>query len=83
MQFTLEEYLFSSYHIGTAIRIRGDHRTENGTFAALQNIFRADGTDNFAGERSFQYGKSIASQVFFLVSSNFAMVITYFTKDYK
>ena len=83
MQFTLEEYLFSSYHIGTAIRIRGDHGTENGTVAALQNIFRAEGTDNFAGERSFQYGKSIANQVFFLVSSNFAIVIIYFTKYYE
>ena len=43
------------------MRIRGDHGTENGTVAALQNIFRAEGTDNFAGERSFQYGKSIAN----------------------
>ena len=57
--------LFSSYHKGTAMRIRGDHGTENSTVAALQNIFRAEGTDNFAGERSFQYGKSIANQVFF------------------
>ena len=47
------------------MRIRGDHGTENGTVAALQNIFRAEGTDNFAGGRSFQYGKSIANQVFF------------------
>ena len=47
------------------MRIRGDHGTENGTVAALQNIFRAEGTDNFAGERSLQYGKSIANQVFF------------------
>ena len=46
--------------------IRGDHGTENGTIAALQNIFRDEGTDSFAGERSFQYGKSIANQVFFL-----------------
>ena len=65
------------------MRIRGDHGTENGTVAALQNIFRAEGTDNFAGERSFQYGKSIANQVFFLVSSNFAIVIIYFTKYYE
>ena len=65
------------------MRIRGDHGTENGTVAALQNIFRAEGTDNFAGERSFQHGKSIANQVFFLVSSNFAIVIIYFTKYYE
>ena len=65
------------------MRIRGDHGTENGTVAALQNIFRAEGTDNFAGERSFQYGKSIANQVFFLVSSNFDIVIIYFTKYYE
>ena len=63
------------------MRIRGDHGTENGTVAALQNIFRAEGTDNFAGERSFPYGKSIANQVFFLVSLNFAIIITYFAKD--
>ena len=65
------------------MRIRGDHGTENGTVTALQNIFRAEGTDNFAGERSLQYGKSIANQVFFLFSSNFAIVIIYFTKDYQ
>ena len=63
--------------------IRGDHGTENGTIAALQNIFRDEGTDSFAGERSFQYGKSIANEVFFLIFSNFAIVTTYFTKDYK
>ena len=65
------------------MRIRGDHGTKNGTVAALQNIFRAEGTDNFAGGRSFQYGKSIANQVFFFVSLNFAIVIIYFTKDYE
>ena len=65
------------------MRIRGDNGTENGTVAVLQNIFRAEGTDNFAGERSFQYGKSIANQVFFLVSSNFAIAIIYFTKYYE
>ena len=65
------------------MRIRGDHGTENGTVAALQNIFRAEGTDNFAGERSFQYGKSIANPVFFVVSSDFAVVVIYFTKYYE
>ena len=56
MQFTLVVYgLFSSYRIDTAMRIRADHGTEIGTVAALQNIFRAEGTDNFAGERSLPY----------------------------
>ena len=65
------------------MRIRGDHGTESGTIAALQNIFRAEGTDNFAGERSLQYGKAIANQIFSLFSSNFTIIITYFTKDCK
>ena len=48
------------------MRIREDYGIENGTFVVLQNIFRAESTGNVAGERSFQYDKSIANQLFFL-----------------
>ena len=47
---------------GTARVIRADCGTENGYVAAVQRFIRRDGEDNWAGEDSFIYGKSVSNQ---------------------
>ena len=48
---------------GTARIIRAGPGTENVKVEVLQKFFRANGWDNFAGEKSFMFGKSTANQV--------------------
>lgn len=47
---------------GCPMRVRADMGTENGTVSVLQCFLRRDGTDSWAGESSFLYGKSTANQ---------------------
>ena len=42
--------------------VRTDCGTENGTIAAIQSSFRANGEDMFAGEKSHIYGSSHSNQ---------------------
>ena len=46
----------------TAQIIRSDKGTENVNVAAVQRFFRRDDQDEFAGDRSFLYGKSVSNQ---------------------
>lgn len=46
----------------TARIIRGDRGTENGNLAAIQRFFRRSMDDDFAGDKSFTYGKSTSNQ---------------------
>ena len=47
---------------GTAMVIRADCGTENGYVAAVQRFIRRDGEDDWAGDASFIYGKSVSNQ---------------------
>ncbi|KAE8577806.1 hypothetical protein XENTR_v10023069 [Xenopus tropicalis] len=47
---------------GCPERIRTDHGTENGHIEQMQKFLRRQQTDNYAGERSFMYGRSTANQ---------------------
>ena len=47
---------------GTARIVRGDRGTENGNIAATQRFFRRSADDDFAGDKSFMYGKSTSNQ---------------------
>lgn len=49
--------------LGTSSIVRTDPGTENVKVEVIQQIFRANGRDSFAGEKSFMYGKSTANQV--------------------
>ena len=48
---------------GTPRILRCDLGTENCNVAFLQPFLRHNGTDCFAGEHSFRYGKSVSNQV--------------------
>ena len=39
--------------------VRADYGTENAEVAGIQRFLRRDGTDSFAGIKSFMYGKSV------------------------
>lgn len=47
---------------GTPHRCRSDQGTENVNVAAMQRFFRRNALDEFAGEKSFLYGKSTSNQ---------------------
>lgn len=47
---------------GVPYRCRSDGGTENVNVAAMQRFFRRDASDEFAGEKSFLYGKSTSNQ---------------------
>lgn len=47
---------------GTARIVRGDRGTENGSLAAIQRFFRRSAEGDFAGEKSFMFGKSTSNQ---------------------
>ncbi|XP_068750938.1 uncharacterized protein [Montipora capricornis] len=47
---------------GTARIIRGDRGTENVNIAAIQRFFRRSMDDDFAGDKSFMFGKSTSNQ---------------------
>lgn len=47
---------------GTARIVRGDRGTENGNVAAIQRFFRRSADDDFAGDKSFMFGKSTSNQ---------------------
>ena len=47
---------------GCPMLVRTDCGTENGTIAAMQSSFRANGEDIFAGEKSHIYGSSHSNQ---------------------
>ena len=47
---------------GTARVIRADCGTENGCVAAVQRFIRRDGEDDWTGDDSFMYGKSVSNQ---------------------
>lgn len=49
--------------LGTPRIVRVDCGTENVVVAGLQRFFRSQATDDFAGNKSFLYGKSSANQV--------------------
>ena len=42
--------------------LRGDAGTENGHVAAMQRFLRRNDSDEFAGRKSFLYGRSVANQ---------------------
>lgn len=48
--------------VGVPRIIRGDQGTENVNVAAIQCFFRYDDQDDFAGEKSFLYGRSVSNQ---------------------
>ncbi|KAK2554872.1 hypothetical protein P5673_023534 [Acropora cervicornis] len=48
--------------VGVPRIIRGDQGTENVNVAAIQRFFRYDDQDDFAGEKSFLYGRSVSNQ---------------------
>ena len=47
---------------GTARVVRGDRGTENSNIAAIQRFFRRSMADDFAGDKSFMFGKSTSNQ---------------------
>ncbi|XP_022780830.1 uncharacterized protein LOC111322059, partial [Stylophora pistillata] len=47
---------------GTARIVGGDRGSENRNLAAIQRFFRRSINDDFAGDKSFMYGKSTANQ---------------------
>lgn len=47
---------------GVPYRCRSDAGTENVNVAAMQRFFRREANDEFAGEKSFLYGKSTSNQ---------------------
>ena len=49
--------------LGTSRIVRADCGTENVVVAGLQRFFCSQATDDFAGNKSFLYGKSSANQV--------------------
>lgn len=49
--------------LGTPRIVRADCGTENVVVAGLQRFFRSQATDDFAGNKSFLYGKSSENQV--------------------
>lgn len=55
----------SSCPTGCPTIVRADRGTENVHIERLQRYFRRNGTDAFAGEKSFLYGKSTANQVLY------------------
>ena len=42
--------------------VRADYGIENVKVAGIQRFLRRDGTDSFAGDNSFMYGKSVSNQ---------------------
>ncbi|XP_074606429.1 uncharacterized protein LOC141859469 [Acropora palmata] len=48
--------------VGVPRIIRGDQGTENVNVAAIQRFFRYDDQADFAGEKSFLYGRSVSNQ---------------------
>lgn len=42
--------------------VRADEGTENCNVAGIQCFFRRNGTDSFAGDKSFMYGRSVSNQ---------------------
>lgn len=42
--------------------VRADYGIENVKVAGIQGFLRQDGTDSFAGDNSFMYGKSVSNQ---------------------
>ena len=52
-----------TWHVGCPTMLRMDHGTENGLAAAAQIVFRRDGADALAGEKSVRYGTSPANSV--------------------
>ena len=56
-------FLDCAIQVGGVPRIcRGDAGTENVNIAAMQRFFRRDASDEFGGEKSFLYGKSVSNQ---------------------
>ena len=56
-------YLDCVQQLGGTVRIvRGDRGTENGNVAAIQRFFRRSADDDFAGDKSFMFGKSTSNQ---------------------
>lgn len=51
------------YNTGCPRVVRCDGGTENNRIAFLQPFLRWNGQDAFAGEKSFQYGRSASNQV--------------------
>lgn len=47
---------------GVPLIVRGDCGTENGNIALIQRYLRSEYDDEFAGEKSFMYGKSTSNQ---------------------
>ncbi|KAK2548520.1 hypothetical protein P5673_031305 [Acropora cervicornis] len=48
--------------VGVPRIIRGDQGTQNVNVAAIQRFFPYDDQDDFAGEKSFLYGRSVSNQ---------------------
>ena len=42
--------------------VRGDNGTEIVNMAAIQQFFRREAADAFAGDKSFMYGRSVSNQ---------------------
>ena len=51
------------YYLGCPKVLRADRGTENTNVAFLQPFLRDNGGDDFAGEKSFMYGRSTSNQV--------------------
>lgn len=51
-------------HAGCPSILRTDRGTENSVVAFLQPTLRHEHHDAFAGDQSFQYGRSTANQVY-------------------
>ena len=73
--FRKKLYVYLQHILGTARRIRGDHGTENLNVAGIQRFFHRNGTDDFAGEKSLQFGKPTANQVWCLSFLFFASFV--------
>ena len=65
---TTQELIIASYFLGCVKElsgvpriIRGDQGTENVSVAAMQRFFRRDAQDDFAGQKSFLYGRSVSN----------------------
>lgn len=71
----------SYFHIvGTARIVRADNGTENSNIAAMQRLFRREGTDSMAGQKSFLFGKSNSNQVNLIFKENLHAYFCFFSK---
>ena len=70
LSFFFSWFTYISIIVGCPSIIRADRGTENCTVAFVQPALRHTHQDHFAGEKSFQYGRSSSNQVPLMLSND-------------